>query len=186
MSRLTVVDPDRVALENLHRQILFTEADLGRGKAEVAARRLGLEAIDARLTDENGLELVAGRACVVDGTDSFADKYRLNDLCLRAGVPLVHAGAAAFRGQVLLVRRGGPCLRCLLPDAPDSAGDECSRTGIFGPAAGVVAALAASEVLRALDLDPEPSQLLLADLASGRLSRTRLLPADGCACVRAA
>jgi adenylyltransferase/sulfurtransferase len=183
---LTVIDPDRVALENLHRQILFTDADLGRGKAEVAAERLGVEALGGRLTDENGAELVAGRACVIDGTDSFADKYRLNDLCLRAGVPLVHAGAAGFRGQVLLVRRGGPCLRCLLPEAPDAATDECARTGIFGPAAGVVAALAASEALRALDKDPAPSALLLADLASGRLSRARLLATAGCACGRAA
>jgi len=179
---ITVIDPDHVELENLHRQILFTCADLGRGKAEVVAERLGIEARAVRLTDENGAALIAGRACVVDGTDNFADKYRINDLCLLAGVPLVHAGAAAFRGQVLLVRRGGPCLRCLLPEPPDAERDECRFTGIFGPAAGTIAGLAAGEVLRVLEGDTGRSQLLLADLATGRLRRAELEPVENCVC----
>jgi molybdopterin/thiamine biosynthesis adenylyltransferase len=177
VSGITVVDPDVVALENLHRQILFEERDLGRRKVAVLAERLPVEAIALRLDRENGRSLVRGRACVVDGTDSFADKYLLNDLCLELTVPLVHAGAAQFRGQVLLVRPGGPCLRCLLPEPPDARTDECRVTGIFGPAAGVVAALAAGEALRALAGDRGPSALLLADLATGRLERAGL-PAD--------
>jgi len=179
---VTVVDPDVVAIENLHRQILFRDADVGRPKADVVRERLGVEAVRARLDDANGRSLVRGRACVIDGTDNFADKYRLNDLCLSLDVPLVHAGAAQFRGQVLLVRRGGPCLRCLLPDPPDAARDECRVAGVFGPAAGLVAALAAGEALRALEGDPAPSDLLLADLATGRLERCRLHPAPGCRC----
>lgn len=179
---ITVADPDVVALENLHRQILFTEADLGRRKADVVAERCAVEALAVRVTAENGPALVAGRACVVDGTDSFADKYLLNDLCLDAGVPLVHAGAAGFRGQVLLVRPGGPCLRCLLPVPPDARTDECRTTGIFGPAAGTVAALAAATVLRALAGGAVPSPLLLADLGTGRISRARLDPLEDCRC----
>lgn len=182
VERITVADPDVVALENLHRQILFTEQDLGRSKAQVCAERLGVEALNLRIDDDNGEELVSGRTCVVDGTDNFADKYRFNDLCLRLGVPLVHAGAAQFRGQVLLVRPGGPCLRCLLPEPPAAATDECRYTGIFGPAAGLVGALAASEVLAVLSGAAGPSRLLLADLASGRLERARLDPVAGCLC----
>jgi molybdopterin/thiamine biosynthesis adenylyltransferase len=182
VERITVADPDEVALENLHRQILFTDRDLGRKKAEVCAERLGVEALTVRVDDDNAHELLAGRACVVDGTDRFADKYRFNDLCLEAGVPLVHAGAAQFRGQVLLVRPGGPCLRCLLPEPPEAARDECRFTGIFGPAAGLVGALAASEVLRVLSGEAGPSRLLLADLATGRLERARLRPVAGCVC----
>ena len=179
---ITVVDPDTVALENLHRQIVFRDADVGRGKAAVVRERYGLDARAVRLDDENGMQLVAGRACVVDGTDNFADKYRINDLCLKADVPLVHAGAAQFRGQVLLVRRGGPCLRCLLPEPPDAATDECRFTGVFGPAVGTVAALAASEVLRVLAGDATTSRLLRADLATGRLSRATLAPLPNCEC----
>ena len=183
---ITVVDPDTVALENLHRQILFREEDVGRLKVDVLRERLGIEALPVRLDSANGADLVRGRACVVDGTDNFADKYRINDLCLDAGVPLVHAGAVQFRGQVLLIRPGGPCLRCLLPEPPDAERDECRFTGVFGPAVGVVAALAAGEVLRALAADPSPSALLLADLDTGRLDRAGIHAQAGCRCAPAA
>ncbi len=179
---IAVVDPDAVEIENLHRQILFTDADVGRSKAEVVAERTGVDARAVRLTDENGAELVKGRMCVIDGTDNFADKYRLNDLCLKHNVPLVHAGAAQFSGQVLLVRRGGPCLRCLLPEPPDAVTDECRTVGIFGPAAGLIAALAAGEALRVLAGDTARSRLLLADLDSGRLRRVTLEPRPDCGC----
>lgn len=179
---IAVADPDVVSLENLHRQVLFDDRDIGRRKVDVLAERLPVEAIPVRLDRGNGRALVRGRACVVDGTDSFADKYLLNDLCLELSVPLVHAGAAQFKGQVLLVRPGGPCLRCLLPEPPDARTDECRVTGIFGPAAGLVAALAAGEALRALSGDPGPSALLLADLASGRLGRALLPPDPLCPC----
>ena len=179
---ITVVDPDTVALENLHRQILFTESDIGRGKAETLGERYGIEAIPVRLDASNGPELIRGRAVVVDGTDNFADKYRFNDLCLRADVPLVHAGGAQFRGQVLVVRRGGPCLRCLLPEPPDAASDECRTTGVFGPAVGTVAALAASEALNVLAGSARNSPLTLLDLANGKLRRATLLAQSDCVC----
>jgi len=182
VARLTVVDPDQVELENLHRQILFRNDDVGRTKVEVVSERLEVRAQRLRLDRDNGPALVADHACVLDGTDSFKDKYLLNDLCLEASVPLVHAGAAAFRGQVLVVRNGGPCLRCLLPEPPDAATDECRLTGIFGPAAGAVAALAAGEVLRILAGKTGGSEVLFADLGTGRLHRSRLGRRPGCIC----
>ena len=86
------------------------------------------------------------------------------------------------RGQVLLVKNGGPCLRCLLPAPPPGVSDECRTTGIFGPAAGLIAALAAGEALRALSGDSGPSELILADLGTGRLRRVGLEPTPDCVC----
>jgi len=190
---ITVADPDVVALENLHRQILFTDDDVGRGKATLLGERFGIEALPVRVDANNGPGLIAGRTGVLDGTDSFADKYLFNDLCLEQEVPLVHAGGAQFRGQVLLVLPGGPCLRCLLPEPPDAATDECRVTGVFGPAVGTVAALAAAEALRVLEnsalknpAPDSPSRLTMMDLAGGRLRQVALEPQPGCVCATVA
>jgi molybdopterin/thiamine biosynthesis adenylyltransferase len=186
---ITVADPDTVALENLHRQILFTDADVGRGKATLLADRYGVEALPVRVGADNGPELIRGRTVVLDGTDSFADKYLFNDLCLDQEVPLVHAGGAQFRGQVLRVLPGGPCLRCLLPEPPDAATDECRVTGVFGPAVGTIAALAAAEALDVLSGARARSgtgRLTLMDLAGGRLRQVALEPQVGCVCATVA
>ena len=98
----------------------------------------------------------------------------------------MHAGGAQFRGQVLVVRRGGPCLRCLLPEPPDAATDECRFTGVFGPAVGTVAAIAAAEALRVLAGDRGPARLIRLDLASGRLRRVELPAVSGCVCATVA
>ena len=50
VGRLTLVDPDLVAAHNLHRQVLYTAADMDKPKAEVARRRL--LALDASLDIE--------------------------------------------------------------------------------------------------------------------------------------
>jgi molybdopterin/thiamine biosynthesis adenylyltransferase len=83
---------------------------------------------------------------------------------------------------VLVVRRGGPCLRCLLPEPPDAATDECRTTGVFGPVVGTVAALAAAEALNVLAGSPRSSQLTLLDLANGKLRRATLLAQSDCVC----
>src|SRR5439155_443820 len=56
--RLVIVDPDRVERSNLARQILYSEADIGAPKAEIAALRTGAEARVARFEAATANELL--------------------------------------------------------------------------------------------------------------------------------
>ena len=161
---IRLVDGDRVELSNLHRQMLHEIEDIGRQKAIVAGQKLGrdgaprIEIRAAHFTAENGEEMLAGTDVAIDATDDPATKFLLNDLCVAAGIPLVHAGVVGMSGQLLAIVPGkGPCLRCLFPESPaDEEIATCRDAGILGPVAGFIGVLEARTAIDLLDDDPEP------------------------------
>ncbi|HET7757464.1 MAG TPA: HesA/MoeB/ThiF family protein [Steroidobacteraceae bacterium] len=177
VGRVTIVDPDRVEESNLHRQPLYTQADVGAPKAPAAAARLRalnptvqIEARTERLTPANAAALAAGADVVVDAADSFAVTYALSDACQHAAVPLVSASVLGLSGYVGAFCGGGPSYRAVFPELPPSAGS-CAESGVLGTAVGVLGTLQAHLTL-ALLLRWEPSvlgQLLSLDLRTLRI-----------------
>jgi molybdopterin/thiamine biosynthesis adenylyltransferase len=172
---LVLVDPDRVELSNLHRQPLYESADIGRPKVDVAAARLGsrhpalhVEPHEARFTADH----LPGTTVVLDGTDSIAAKFLVNDACVAAGVPLVHAGVLGFRVQLLTVLPGqSACYRCVFEEAPPP-GDvpSCQEAGVVGPVPVLAGALQAAEAIRLATGAPAAyaDRLLAGDVHAGR------------------
>ncbi len=158
---LTLVDGGRVELSNLHRQILFTTAEVGASKTLAAAARLRLHhpaveivARDCELTATNVRSLVAGQNAVLDCTDNFTTRFILHDACHALGVPLVQAAVHRFEGTLDVFRRGeGGCLHCQWfgRDAADleSAGN-CAGGPVFGPAVGILGIMQAAEAVKLL------------------------------------
>ncbi|SFD91838.1 molybdopterin-synthase adenylyltransferase MoeB [Roseivivax sediminis] len=158
IGHLGIVDFDIVDMSNLHRQVLFTDADVDRSKTESAAERLRAQnphlsfaVHEARIDADNAAGLVSGHDVVVDGTDNFAARYVINDACVRAGVPNVSASILRFEAQVSVFdpARGGPCYRCVFP-APPPAGlaPSCAEAGVVGVLPGIAGTLQANEVIK--------------------------------------
>jgi molybdopterin-synthase adenylyltransferase len=158
VGRLTIVDDDRVALDNLHRQVLHDSGSVGEPKTESARRRLAalnprvaVRTVAARLTSGNAGELLAGHDVVVEGSDNFSTKFTVNDACVRLGACAVIGGVIRFEGQVVVVPPGAPCYRCLFGGEPPAGLlPGCRAAGVLGPVAGMVGCLQASEALRHL------------------------------------
>lgn len=156
---LRVVDPDVVDVSNLHRQPLFTSADVGRAKVTVAAERLSainplvaIEAVERRAETATLPALLDGIDLVIDGSDNFATRLAVSDAATAAHIPLVSAAVARFQGQVgtftgWLPDR--PCYRCFVGDAHDSDDcDTCADQGVLGAMVAMVAAFGALEAIR--------------------------------------
>ncbi len=157
VGRLGLLDPDRVEVSNLQRQILHATSDIGRAKVDSASERLRalnphvrLAAHPVRLAADNAAELLAPYDVVLDCTDTFASKYLLNDACVALKKIFVHAGISGFCGQLLTVIPGkSPCLRCVFP-APPAATEAAAAAGPLGPVPGVIGALQAFEAIKYL------------------------------------
>lgn len=154
-----LVDPDAVEPSNLPRQTLYDDRDVGRPKVAAAAARLGAThpglrvETDRRRVGAHDVALLQGWDVVLDGTDTVAAKFAVNDAAVAAGVPLVHAGAIGFRAQLMTVLPGGgsACYRCLFEEAPPPEdAPSCDAAGVLGPAVHLAGALQAAEALRLL------------------------------------
>jgi molybdopterin/thiamine biosynthesis adenylyltransferase len=190
VGRLGIADPDLVERSNLGRQVLYGEADVGRGKAQAAAEALGrlnphvrAEAVPERVEAGNVGRLSAGYGLLVDGSDSFAAKFAVNDEAVRSGRPCVVGAAVGYAGQLMAVRRGeGPCYRCLFEEEPPGGvAQSCQAAGILGAVTGVVGSLQAAEVLKLLLGLPVEAGLLQYDALAGSLRRVRFERREDCA-----
>ncbi len=158
VGQLGLVDADVVELSNLQRQIAHGSADIGRLKVESAAdavRRLNplvrVVAYPERLEAGNAAALLANYDIICDGTDNFATRFLLADACVAAGKTLVSAAVLRFEGQLATFKphAGGPCYRCLYPEAPpEGLVPSCSEAGVLGAVTGVMGTLQATEVIK--------------------------------------
>lgn len=153
---LGIVDPEKVALENLQRQIIHTQKSIGRQKvvsARQAIKKLNPEVrvktLAARLTCHNILEIINGYDIICDCTDNFLSRYLINDACVLAGKPLVHASILGFEGQAITIIPGkSACYRCLYPQPAPGADTSCAAVGVMAAAAGIMGILQANEALK--------------------------------------
>lgn len=158
---ISVVDDDTVSLPNLQRQILYSDSDIGTAKVEAAAAAVArlnpdvtFHAIKQRIGHMTSADLFQGVDVVIDGSDNFATRLIVNDLCLAAKVPLVSAAIGQFHGQIGTFtgwQDDAPCYRCFVGDAhdPDDC-DDCATQGVLGAMCGLMGSFAAMEAIRAL------------------------------------
>ena len=152
-----LVDFDAVDVSNLQRQILHGTRDVGRGKLDSARDRLRdinphvhVEGFPVRLTADNAREIADGFDVIIDGTDNFATRYLVNDLCVLQGVPNVYGSIFRFDGQAsVFATAEGPCYRCLYrePPPPDLV-PSCAEGGVLGVLPGLVGTIQATEAIK--------------------------------------
>ncbi len=186
---LMVLDDDAVEASNLHRQILFEEADVGAPKLEALARavsaiapRLAVRTEEGRLIPDTAADHVARATVIIDATDNFASRFLAADAAFLAGRPVVHAASVRWHATVLATRaEGAPCYRCLFEDLPEGDAPDCATAGVIGPVCGVAGALAADMALRLLAGDASACGFVLTyDGRTDKLRRVAVGARAGC------
>jgi sulfur-carrier protein adenylyltransferase/sulfurtransferase len=158
VGKIGIVDPDKVDLTNLQRQILHGTKDVGRKKLDSARERLhdinphiDVALHHCRLAAANAAEIIADYDIVVDGSDNFPTRYLSNDVCVFARKPNIYGAVFRFDGQsaVFAPHLGGPCYRCLFPDPPPPGSvPNCAQAGVLGVLPGIIGMIQAVEAIK--------------------------------------
>ncbi len=159
VGRMGIVDNDLVELSNLHRQILYSTADVGKPKAIIASEKLqqlnafvSITAYHERFSAENAERLIQNYDLVIDGSDNFLTRYLVNDTCVKLGKPLIFGSIFRFEGHVSVFNYNhGPDYRDVFPEPPP-AGEvpNCSEIGVMGVLPGIIGLYMANEAIKVI------------------------------------
>ena len=157
-----IVDNDIISLSNLHRQPLYSTADIGLFKSETAAKKLrelnpdiNFKIYNERLTSANALEILSPFDIIIDGSDNFATRYLVNDACVFLDKPLIYGAVSQFEGQIAVFNfhssNNIPAVnyRDLFPQPPkENEVLNCAEAGVLGVLPGIIGTMQASETIK--------------------------------------
>ncbi|RUR19921.1 thiamine biosynthesis protein ThiF [Legionella sp. km535] len=156
IGKLGIIDFDTVDLSNLHRQILFSENDLGVNKANQGKKRLQqfnseikINTYTEKLSIDNAKDIFKKYSLIIDGSDNFQTKYLANDICCQLDLPLISASIYQSQIQIVVINPSQGCYRCLFPaPPPPNLVQNCSISGVIGANAGIAGSMTASMAIQ--------------------------------------
>lgn len=205
IGEMLLVDFDRVELSNLNRQVLYSEADIGRYKAVAAAERLTafnssmrVETRVQRLDSEAAIaETIQGYDMVIDACDWPAHDIEnwINSACFAAKVPFIamsHFPPVARVGPLYIPGVTG-CFACqeigyrrtfpLFDTAIEQQRGQQSPAATLGPACGLIGGQIGLDVMHHLTGLARPSTLGVGhiyDLRTMAVEREPVVPEPSC------
>lgn len=152
-----IADGDNIEISNLQRQVLYSEREIGQGKAATAEKKLS--ALNPHVTfclhpvfidDSNALAILKQYDIIVDGSDNFATRYLVNDACVILNKPMVSGAIYKFEGQVSVFNyKNGPTYRCIFPEPPGAdESPNCADIGVVASLPGIIGTIQANEVIK--------------------------------------
>ena len=161
IGKIGIVDFDNIEIENLHRQILFDESEVGRPKAIVAGEKIkklhpyvNIEVFNKAIDYENVTSIISDYDVIVDGSDNFATRYLLNDACVIMDKPYIYGAVFQYEGQVssfnvLLDKKRSCNYRNIYPEPPETGViPSCAEGGVLGVLPGIIGSVQAMEVIK--------------------------------------
>ncbi len=151
-----IVDDDVVGISNLQRQILYTTAEVGFKKVEVAARKLSalypeieIQIFDSRLNTENAENIFKNYDVIADCTDNYKTRALIGEVSAKLNKPLAFASVLNYEGQISVFNfEGGPAFSDLYPNIPKDGIYKENEIGLLGVLPGIAGTLQANEIIK--------------------------------------
>jgi adenylyltransferase/sulfurtransferase len=154
---ITVVDRDIIELNNLQRQNLYNEKDVGLPKASVLSQKLKKINSDIRINvivddinNKNIEKFIKNSNIVLDGTDNMQTRFLINDVCVKNNIPWIYGGAIETEGMTMnIIPQKTPCLRCLIENIPNPGSlPTCDTIGVLNTIPNVIANIQTTEAIK--------------------------------------
>ena len=187
VGRLVLAHAGNVKPSDLNRQLLMTTDWLGKPRVASAERRLkelnpfvDIHTTSENISEENASSLIGEVDIVVDAAPMFSERFAMNKAAFVHGKPLVECAMYDLDAQLTtLVPGTTPCLKCLYPEDPPNWKREFP---VFGAVSGMVASMAAVEVIKLITGIGEPltNRMLWVNLRTMNFRTLPIAQRPGC------
>ncbi len=188
---IKIVDRDIVELNNLQRQNLFNEGDIGFPKASVAAKKL--EKINSNITIDyvvddvnhgNIEKIIRKTDIVLDGTDNMLVRFLLNDACIKHRIPWIYGGAIETYGMTMNIVPGKtPCFRCIIQNLPETGSlATCDTVGVLNSIPSIIASIESTEAIKILLKKNVNKDLIVYDVWNHNFQKILVKKKKNCKC----
>ena len=185
VGHLIIIDNDCFTEENLNRQIMSTERNLGEYKTAIAAKRarevnsaITVTTFLERLTKENAQKLLNGARVVVDGLDNLSSRLAVEQACRQLAIPYIHASIAGFNGQLMTIFPEDVGLSSVYGSSSNTILEQGIETKTGNPSTtpALLAVLQVQEVVKIITGAGKPArnQILLVDARECTIDRIEL------------
>ncbi|MFP5039721.1 HesA/MoeB/ThiF family protein [Parasediminibacterium sp. JCM 36343] len=152
-----IVDDDIVRIGNLHRQVLYSEVQVGQLKVFAAKEKLNAQnatvnilPFNTRLTQENAAALIEPFDIIIDCTDNTPTRYIIDEVTYNLQKPWVYAAVLQQEGQVAVFnyQNGLRYSHVFADESVFAKQDNCAIAGIMGYTTGIVGCLQVNETIK--------------------------------------
>ena len=184
IGKLILIDRDYIEESNLQRQTLYNEDDIGKFKAETAAKKLEKVNSDVKidffvndLSHRNiGKLLVAD--IVMDCTDNLYTRYLINDYCKKNKIKWIYSAAIKDYGNVMAILPDKACFRCIFEESESD--ETCDTAGIINTASATIASIAVTQAVKLILNEKFEQELIRFDIWNNSITRIKAKKNENC------
>ncbi len=183
IGHLILVDRDIIEETNLQRQLLFTEKDVERSKAVVAAEKITEINSTCKITvhaihlSSKNIEIINTADLVLDCTDNQQTRFLINDYCKKNKKPWIYAAAIRTEGYIMPTFPDQACLRCFTKEAEL---ETCATAGVLGTTTTTIAALQTTLAIKIILKQPVEQKLLHLDVWNNKFKSLTITQSEKC------
>ncbi len=156
VGKIVVVDKDIVQLSNLQRQVIYTETDLGKEKATLAAGYLKERNRDSEIQSfviewnlEKATQLASEYDVLVDCSDNYICRLVTDQIAIEFNKPWVYAAVRGWEGQVTVFNyQGRHHYQNAFGFSHNDTLNSTKPTGVIGVTAAFAGSMQATEAIK--------------------------------------
>ncbi|QQG38630.1 MAG: ThiF family adenylyltransferase [Candidatus Woesearchaeota archaeon] len=184
IGKLKIIDRDVIEENNLQRQSLYTEEDIGKVKAETLKKHLKeinsevqVEAFVLDL-DYKNVEILESNL-VLDCSDNMDTRYLINEYCVKNNIKWIHASVIGDKGYVLVINKGA-CFKCVFDKVKSETLGSCETEGVLNTIVKVISGMQVNECLKILTEQEHTNELVYYNIWKQSLDKIKIKKREDC------